>query len=280
MDIMSKNINTIEYSDYLSELERRIKPKFDYVLSCDYSSLTLNEEEKYNLKQILKFLLSKEENDAFVKRLDINRTRKYLLSNDLKQRQKGQLILSVLKNLGQFELSAEIVNGMKMSIGAKEIVLNAPSIELQEEYQVVLNDILATLDDSIDNLLNVRKVIEKYNNTIADIKISMSGDAKDSIFRLSNNIIDSHTKMSLKTNSWPFTIFIYPEDLENKLKNSTRPTWRKLVGKKTNQDIICFYIPSQSNKRTILSQESSGFVCKTLKEVLKKVQKLRKKQYK
>lgn len=277
---MSKNINTIEYSDYLSELERRIKPKFDYVLSCDYSSLTLNEEEKYNLKQILKFLLSKEENDAFVKRLDINRTRKYLLSNDLKQRQKGQLILSVLKNLGQFELSAEIVNGMKMSIGAKEIVLNAPSIELQEEYQVVLNDILATLDDSIDNLLNVRKVIEKYNNTIADIKISMSGDAKDSIFRLSNNIIDSHTKMSLKTNSWPFTIFIYPEDLENKLKNSTRPTWRKLVGKKTNQDIICFYIPSQSNKRTILSQESSGFVCKTLKEVLKKVQKLRKKQYK
>lgn len=260
---------------YLPELERRICPKLDKVLNSNFPSLCLCEEEKNKVIQILKFLLSKNDEDAFVKRFDVNRTRKLLLSNDERLRQQGSLILQVLKELGRWGLAANIVKRMKMSVGVKELVLRAP-LEFQTDYQTALDDILVTLDNSIEDLISIRKLIDKYNR-IADIKFSQHGEAKDFIYRLSNNSRGIYTTNSPNANSYLFSIFIYPDDLERKLRNVSKTTWRQIVGKSTNQDIICFYIPS-SSKTAVLSQEEHKFICKTLKEVLDKIKETRKKR--
>ena len=266
---------------YLPELEDKINLVFDKVYTKDYPSLSLSEDEKYNLKQMLKFLCSNEELDAFTKRFGINRVRKLLISTDEKDREKGNLILQLLNNLNSQKSSNEIVDGMPISRRVIELTFKARKDKADQQEGIhSLTNILHELNKIKNNVDAIKHNILQYDQN-ANIRVSQSGEAVNFFnkfsFSLKNNgnICEADDPWILQHN-----FFVYVGDLEKKLNKVMPKTWGHITGDKSIKDLICFYTPELPAKHITLSQEQDEFVCRTLQEVFEVVRRKRNKSSK
>lgn len=257
---------------YLPELEEKIEKVFDKELVKHFPLLVLSNDEKHDLKQMLKFLLSTEEKDTFTKTFDINRVKKLLISSNSNERLKGELILQELKALKEKELADSIPAGMVISPAVVQLTLDISNSEPEFQRNIdYLWGILRSLDKIADDVSNVKKLMKQYLQCARHSSVSQSDEAIKALL----NLLDS---MKLKGNSsaYEYDIYIFTGDLEQKLRRVSQDTWQKLLQESKAKSVICFYTPLLPAKNLKLSQEPEKYVCKTLSEVLNVVKDERK----
>lgn len=257
---------------YLPELEDRILPVFNKVLNEQFFHLSLDDEEQHDLKQILKFLLSNEVLDEGTKRFDINKVRKFLASPDEKVRWQGWLIVQVLEQLGEKELSDDILNNMAISIGVIKLTYDKQTNIGSNNRIEELRNILNKLKEIEKGAYDVKASLKQYFKDSACLKISKNGKAVQYLKELSSSQLLSDDISVLSDNN---LYFIYFGNLEDKLRRVYEDTWRSLSNDTTIQDLLCFYSPDIPKKNFYYSQEPEKYVCRTFREVLEIVQKKR-----
>ena len=265
--MVSKNKDLVSCR-YLSELEDRISPVFNNTLNENFSFLSINEDEKYELKQILKFLLSTDILDEGTKQVDINKVRCFLASPDENLRWKGWLILRVLEDLGEKELSEDIPNNMAISIGVIKLTYEEllKGNTLQDNRIEELHKVLKILNEMESGTRKIRASLESYFAETASFKVSQIDNAVESI----KKIINAHkSRNKEESRDIPtYSVAICLGNLEEKLIKSHNSTLNELINFSNKNNIICFYAPEILHKNHFFSQEPEKYVCRTLKEVM------------
>ncbi len=255
---------------YLPELRDKIAPVFKRVMDEQFLDLTLDETSQYDLKQILKFLLSSEPLDNGTKRLEEIRVRKDLISYDQRERRKGQLILSVLRRLDGHDIANTIIANTSISQGTIDLITESLSTEeSQKECLKNIQHILDTLNENDSSSHDIKKEVSQYIQHLK-LRVSTGGDAVEFILKFSEAAKKDSSRYdsSNGTNIFHDDVFVYAGDLVEKLERVKSDTWRKLVSDKSIKNLICFYKQPLTNIVTGQPLSHPRYRCKTLQEVL------------